>query len=219
MTEKTSHIRSYVRRQGRMTTAQQQALQQHWTRYGLTLATTPLTEQFSQAAPYVLEIGFGMGEALLASATAYPDHNFLGIEVHRPGIGKLLAGAAAANLTNLKVIAEDAVQVLQQAIPDRTLTVVRLFFPDPWPKQRHHKRRLVQPDFIQLLSKKLIVGGVLHMATDWNDYAQQIQRLLTNTANFVAIKVPPMPRPSTRFEQRGLRLGHSIDDFLFQKNA
>ena len=216
-------VRSFVRRQGRLTPGQQRALKQYWPRYGLKLSSRPISldSVFNRHAPCILEIGFGMGDALLELASRYPGNNYLGIEVHRPGVGSLLRRLAANHLHHVRVISEDATVVLQQMIADQALDAVYLFFPDPWPKKRHHKRRLVQHDFVALLRRKLRPGGVFHMATDWSDYARHMLQVVADDHGFVNLagegcfSPRPLYRPLTRFEQRGQRLGHEVFDLVW----
>jgi tRNA (guanine-N7-)-methyltransferase len=218
-------IRSFVLRQGRMTAAQQSGLELHWPQKGLLRENGLLNiEQiFGRSAPTILEIGFGMGASLLQMAQAAPAKNFIGIEVHRPGVGKLLHDMAAVGVDNIRVYCDDAVEVLQHCIADNSLDSVQIFFPDPWHKKRHNKRRLIQPEFVQLLHRKLKTGGVLHAATDWQDYAEHILAVMQAAPNFrnCADKdYAPRPeyRPKTKFEQRGERLGHGVWDIIFAKS-
>ena len=216
-------IRSFVRREGRMTRAQHRALVDFWPRFGIAADAAlldPVTV-FGRRAPLVLEIGFGDGESLAVMASANREINFLGVEVHRPGIGHLLLRAATLDLNHLRVICADAVVALQCQIPDEGLDRIQIFFPDPWPKMRHHKRRLIQPAFVTLVAQKLKLGGQLHIATDDEDYAHGILSLLnatpelTNQAignGFISRRAS---RPVTRFERRGQRLGHAVWDLLF----
>jgi len=220
--ERRRPIRSFVRREGRITGAQQRALDTLWERFGVA-ADIPLelNALFGREAPRVLEIGFGDGEALVCMAQAHPEIDYLGIEVHRPGVGHLLQRAAALELINLRVLCADAVTVLEQQVPAHCLDRVQIFFPDPWPKKRHHKRRLIQPEFVALLARRLKTGGHLHLATDWADYAEQMLEVLNASADFVntATAFAPRPdsRPLTKFEQRGQRLGHPVWDLVFQR--
>lgn len=217
-------IRSFVRREGRMTDAQRRALETLWPKYGLEPGESPLDLDalFGRRAPRLLEIGFGMGDALLEMAERHPENDYLGIEVHRPGVGRLLARLEEKGLRNVRVICADAVEVLRKAIPDASLDAVYLFFPDPWPKKRHHKRRIVQPPFVALLGQKLTHGGILHMATDWEDYAQYMLAVLSaapgfaNTAGPGAFTPRQEERPMTKFERRGERLGHPVWDLVFR---
>lgn len=216
-------IRSFVLRQGRMTGAQQSGLEL-LPQKGLMLEDGVLNceKAFGRSAPTVLEIGFGMGTSLLQMAQAAPDKNFIGIEVHRPGVGKLLHDMADAGVDNIRVYCDDAVEVLQHCIVDASLAGVQIFFPDPWHKKRHNKRRLIQPEFVQLLHRKLQNDGVLHIATDWQDYAEHILTVMQAASNFkncADANYAPRPeyRPKTKFEQRGERLGHGVWDIIFRK--
>ncbi|HEX4050201.1 MAG TPA: tRNA (guanosine(46)-N7)-methyltransferase TrmB [Steroidobacteraceae bacterium] len=207
-------------RAGRITPAQQRALEELWPRYGADLegAGLDLPTLFGRRAPCTLEIGFGNGDNLLARAAAEPGRNFLGVEVHRPGVGHLLLGAAEAQLSNLRVIVHDAVPVVQH-LPVESLEEVQVLFPDPWPKKRHHKRRLLQPAFIARLAAALRPAGRLHIVTDWQPYAQQIGAdLAVCEALMNAAQLPQLAassRLATRFERRGTRLGHGIHEFLY----
>lgn len=220
-----SRIRSFVRREGRMTHAQRRALATLWGRFGVDASVAPLDPAtlFERRAPLVLEIGFGDGESLAAMASADPMVNYLGLEVHRPGIGHLFLRAEALALTNLRVMCADAVDVLERQTPDGCLDRAQIFFPDPWPKARHHKRRLIQSYFVTLLVHKLKPGGQLHIATDCEDYAHSILDLLKATPELVnqaagnGFAPRPVYRPLTRFEQRGWRLGYAIRDILFAR--
>ncbi|MEW5893692.1 MAG: tRNA (guanosine(46)-N7)-methyltransferase TrmB [Pseudomonadota bacterium] len=216
-------IRSFVLRAGRMGPGQIKALQELGPRFLLPYRPEPLDldAAFGRSAPKVLEIGFGMGDSTAQIAAAHPQIDYLGVEVHTPGVGALLKRIGEHNLTNLRLIQHDAVEVLQHMIPDASLDGVHIFFPDPWHKKRHHKRRLIQPAFIALLVKKLKPGAYLHLATDWQDYAEQMlevlgnEPLLANTAEGYAPK--PDYRPLTKFEQRGLKLGHGVWDLVFRR--
>ena len=218
-------IKSFVMRAGRMTEGQKRGLEQGWPRFGLELEQGPLdfAQLFGRTAPVTLEIGFGMGQATLEMAAAAPEQDFIGIEVHRPGVGALLAGVIAGELSNLRVYSCDAIEVLNQCIPDNSLDRLLLFFPDPWHKARHHKRRIVQPDWVQRVRRKLKVGGVLHMATDWQPYAEQMLEVLSaafgmnNLAEDGTYVPRPSERPITKFERRGERLGHGVWDLKFQR--
>jgi tRNA (guanine-N7-)-methyltransferase len=217
-------IHSFVRREGRMTRAQEQALARLWPRYGLEADTRlDFDACFRRQAPRTLEIGFGNGDTLACMADQEPATDFIGIEVHRPGIGHLLLKLERRDPDNIRVFCADAVQVLKNCLPDASLDRVLLFFPDPWPKKRHHKRRIVQPDFVDLLARKLRAGGMLHMATDWEDYAQHMLEVMAGPASFGNQAGPgstssrPDYRPVTKFEQRGLRLGHRVCDLLFER--
>jgi tRNA (guanine-N7-)-methyltransferase len=210
-------IRSYVLRQSRTTPAQRRALEELFPKYGLAFSTSPIDPQqiFGRHAPLVLEIGSGMGETTIEIARAHPATDFIAIEVHGPGVGSLLKLIAAEELSNLRVIRHDAVEVLERMIPDGALAAIHLFFPDPWPKKRHHKRRLVQPAFAALAARKLAGAGYLHAATDWPDYAAQIERVLSAEPLLEATQHGNIDRPSTKFERRGLGLGHPVRDLLF----
>jgi len=218
-------VRSFVRRAGRMTPGQQSAMETLWPRYGVEVGPGVLdfVTLFGSAAPVVVEIGFGMGQSLLTLARQNPQNNYLGIEVHRPGVGALLAGLAEHQLTNVRVIMADAKEILEAHIASGTLAALLLFFPDPWPKVRHQKRRLVQPDFVNLLASKLSDGGYFHMATDWENYAQQMLEVasncqsLDNAAGVGQFTPRPDSRPVTKFERRGQKLGHGVWDLLFVK--
>ncbi len=218
------NIRSFVRRQGRITEGQQRALDQLWPQFGLEAdGVLDLATVFSRTAPRTLEIGFGNGEALAQMAAAAPDEDFLGIEVHRPGVGHLLLRLEEAGLSNVRAICDDAVNVLRDHLPDRCLDRALLFFPDPWPKKRHHKRRILQPEFIQLLAQKLKPGGHFHMATDWQPYAEHMLAEMEaasqfhNCAGSGQYAERPAYRPTTKFERRGRRLGHGVWDLLYQR--
>jgi tRNA (guanine-N7-)-methyltransferase len=220
-------IRSYVLRQGRMTDLQEKAYQTYWNQWGVRPGEQRLNlaDLFGREAPLVMEIGFGMGASLLSMARRAPEKNFIGIEVHRPGVGKLLAMMAEQEVTNIRIFCHDAVDVLESRIVDNVLERVQVFFPDPWHKTRHHKRRLIQPEFARLLHKKLCVGGQVHLATDWQNYARQMLAVMDETEGFVNVAgsgqyIPrPESRPLTKFEQRGQRLGHGVWDLLFEKIA
>jgi tRNA (guanine-N7-)-methyltransferase len=218
-------IRSFVRREGRMTDAQRLALDTLWATRGLEIGSAPVdpVALFPSCRSITLEIGFGMGQTLAELAAREPDTGFIGIEVHRPGIGKLLALAEQQQLANLRVFCADAVEVLERALPDGALDRVLLFFPDPWPKKRHHKRRLVQPAFAELVWRKLRDGGVFHLATDWEPYAVWMLEVMEaaggwrNTAGTGCYAPRPESRPLTRFELRGQRLGHGVWDLLYER--
>lgn len=217
-------IKSFVLRQGRITKGQRQALQEHWQQYGLQIedGMLPLEKLFG-GRPLILEIGFGNGESLVDMAQQQDHNEFIGIEVHRPGVGKIIADARNKNIKNLKVYCADAAEVLKQCIPDKSLDRVQIFFPDPWHKRRHHKRRLIQGEFIDLVINKLKPGGRIHVATDWQHYAEQVVTELKINPQLknMATDSDYCPRPSyrheTKFERRGLKLGHGIWDIVFQK--
>ncbi len=216
-------VRSFVLRQGRMSPAQQRALDELLPRHGLPFAGAPLDWQhvFGRAAPVVLEIGFGMGATTAEIAAAHPERDFVGIEVHAPGVGSLLRELDRRALANVRVIRHDAVEVVDAMIPPGSLAGIHVFFPDPWPKKRHHKRRLLKPDFVHALALRLAPGGYLHIATDWSDYAEEmlatlgVERLLANTVEGFAPR--PESRPQTKFERRGTRLGHPVFDLVFSR--
>jgi len=219
----TRPVRSYVLRAGRMGSGQQRALQELGPRF--VLPFEPRQADFAQAfgrqAPRVLEIGFGMGDATARIAAALPETDFIGVEVHPPGVGALLRLIGEQGLNNVRIVRHDAVEVLREMVAPASLAGVHLYFPDPWHKKRHHKRRLVQPAFVALVASRLQPGGYLHCATDWEPYAQQMLQVLgaeptlVNTAEGFAPR--PAWRPLTRFEQRGLRLGHGVRDLLFRR--
>jgi tRNA (guanine-N7-)-methyltransferase len=216
-------VRSFVLRAGRMGTGQARALEEYGPRFLIPYAAAPLDLEaaFGRAAPKILEIGFGMGDSTATIAASLPGHDYLGVEVHTPGVGALLKRIGEGNLSNIRIIQHDAVEVLEHMIQDASLDGIHIFFPDPWPKKRHHKRRLIQPDFVAKLASKLKPGGYLHLATDWEDYAMQMlevlngERRLANTAKDYASR--PDYRPLTKFEKRGLKLGHGVWDLIFRK--
>ena len=216
-------IRSFVLRQGRVTDAQRRACEQWLPRFGIPYAEAPLDfdRAFGRAAPRFLEIGFGMGETTAAIAARHPDNDYLGVEVHTPGVGSLLKRVVERDLANVRVIQHDAVEVLEHMIAPQSLDGAHVFFPDPWPKKRHHKRRLLQPAFVALLASRMKPGAYLHVATDWEDYALQIlevlsvEPLLANAADAFAPR--PAHRPLTKFENRGLKLGHRVWDVVFRR--
>ena len=218
-------VRSFVLRAGRATVGQQRALAQLWPKYGVEFSHTTLDLHalFGRAAPRMLEIGFGAGEALLEFATAHPEIDCIGVEVHRPGVGHLLLGAEAATLRNVRVICHDAVEVLQHQLAPASIDLVHVFFPDPWPKKRHHKRRLIQPSFVELLAKAIAPGGTLRLATDWEPYAQQMREVIDASPTFVNVAADTgfvarsADRALTRFERRGQRLGHGVWDLEYRR--
>jgi len=217
------HIRSFVLRQGRVSPAQQRACEELLPRFGIPYAAQPLDLKlaFGRNAPRILEIGFGMGDSTAAIALAHPENDYLALEVHTPGVGNLLKLIDAQQIANIRIIQHDAVEVLRDMIVANTLDGVHVFFPDPWHKARHNKRRLIQAPFIAQLVDKLKPGGYIHVATDWQDYAGQVlsvlsaEPLLENTAADYAPR--PVYRPLTKFEQRGIRLGHGVWDLLFRR--
>lgn len=216
-------IRSFVLRQGRMSNAQTRALETLLPRWGIPYQETllDLDTAFGRTAPKILEIGFGMGDSTAAIAAAHPQNDYLGIEVHGPGVGSLLNQIEALSLSNLRVIQHDAVEVLKHMIAPASLDGVHIFFPDPWHKKKHHKRRLIQPEFVALLTEKLKPGGYLHAATDWQEYAEHILTVLAAEPKLAnsAVDFSPKPdyRPLTKFEQRGIKLGHGVWDIVFKK--
>jgi tRNA (guanine-N7-)-methyltransferase len=217
------HIRSFVLRQGRVSNAQARNHEEGMPRWGIPYLAAPLdlNTAFGRDAPKILEIGCGMGETTASIAAAHPENDYLGIEVHTPGVGSLLKEIAERELVNLRVIQHDAVEVVRDMIAPATLAGIHIFFPDPWPKKRHHKRRLIQPTFVALLTSRLTPGGYIHCATDWQEYAEQMievlsaEPLLENTAEGFAPR--PDYRPQTKFESRGLRLGHGVWDVVFRR--
>ena len=227
MNETHRPIRSFVMRAGRMTSGQERALAELWPRYGIEYSPAPLSldQVFGRHAPRTLEIGFGNGEHLASLAAAYPARDYLGVEVHRPGVGHLLMLADTRQLTNLRISTHDAVEVLREQIVPGALDELLVLFPDPWHKKRHHKRRLIQPPFVELIAERLAPGGMLRLATDWEPYAQQMLEVLSASPSF-RNESPSgdwMPRPEerapTRFEKRGARLGHGVWDLAFQRTS
>ena len=223
MQQRSSHIRSFVLRQGRVSNAQQRCYDTLMPQHGIRYSTQvlDLDTVFGRDAPKILEIGFGMGETTAAIAHAHPHNDYLAIEVHTPGVGSLLKQIEEKQLSNIRIIQHDAVEVLRDMLADSVLDGVHIFFPDPWHKARHNKRRLIQPPFVAQLVQKLKSGGYIHVATDWQDYAEQVlavlsaEPLLENTAADYAPR--PDYRPLTKFEQRGLRLGHGVWDLVFRR--
>ena len=216
-------VRSFVRRAGRLTNSQERALEELWPVYGVEFDGQPIRFDalFGRVAPVVLEIGFGNGETLVQQAAEHPESDFLGIEVHEPGVGHCLLKARDAGVDNLRLIRHDAVEVLDTMIPAGTLSRVNLYFPDPWPKKRHHKRRIVQLRFLESIAERLTAGGSLHIATDWANYAEHIDATIRESGRFecaerrVHAGDQPLDRPGTKFERRGLRRGHRIWDWRF----
>lgn len=221
--EKKRSIRSFVRRAGRITPSQQRALDELWPTYGIDCGTDPLNFESLFPRPVVLEVGFGNGETLVEQAAANPDKNFIGIEVHEPGVGHCLLKTEEAGIRNLRVIAHDAIEILAKQVPPRSLSRINLYFPDPWPKKRHHKRRIVQPAFLDLVAGRLADGGTLNIATDWADYAEHIDDVFSRSNRFTCTERRehdgdrPLDRPQTKFERRGLKKGHSIVDWCFRR--
>ncbi|MFC4654898.1 tRNA (guanosine(46)-N7)-methyltransferase TrmB [Rheinheimera marina] len=218
-------IRSFVLREGRLTKGQQRSLDLFWPTMGLEHQATSydFSQIFGRQAPLVLEIGFGMGKSLVQMAKEAPEKDFIGIEVHKPGVGACLGEAETHAVKNLRLFEHDAVEILEQSVADNTLDTVQLFFPDPWHKKRHHKRRIVQPEFVQLLRRKLKPGGVFHMATDWENYAEHMLEVMSAAEGYQNLSasndyVPrPDHRPLTKFENRGVNLGHGVWDLMFKK--
>jgi tRNA (guanine-N7-)-methyltransferase len=221
----TRSIRSFVRRTGRLTPGQEKALDELWPVYGIDYTPVPLalSSIFEMDQPTILEIGFGNGESLVALAKDNRDRNYIGVEVHEPGVGHCMMQADEADLNNLRLISHDAIDVLQQQIPDQSLVRVNLYFPDPWPKKRHHKRRILQHPFLELVAARLNDDGMLHIATDWENYAEHIDELIAESELFDVDErrehegENALDRPVTKFEQRGLRKGHKIFDWRLRK--
>jgi len=217
-------VRSFVLRQGRLTKGQDDALKRLWPLFGIERGDTELQVEtlFHQPAPVTLEIGFGDGVSLATMAAAAPDKNFIGIEVHRPGVGRLLHLIEEKKLTNVRVMDDDAVQIFKHRIPEKSLDRVQLFFPDPWHKKRHNKRRIVQDEFVELIASSLKEKGVFHLATDWEEYAEHMAEVMEASDKFTSMASSPFTekpeeRPTTKFETRGLKLGHGVWDLLYEK--
>ncbi|MBT8058198.1 MAG: tRNA (guanosine(46)-N7)-methyltransferase TrmB [Gammaproteobacteria bacterium] len=227
--DKSAHrpVRSYVLRGGRLTDGQKRALDELWPRYGINGSEgfLDLRDLFGNPGPVILEIGFGDGDATWRMAQAHPRENYLGVEVHRPGVGRLLLMLERHGLENVRVACEDAVAFLEDRVPPASLDGVRIYFPDPWPKKRHHKRRLVNPLFVALLAGKLKAGGILHLATDWLPYAEHMLEVMRDAPDFENLSASgdycPKPawRPDTKYERRGERLGHPVRDLVFRRTA
>ena len=220
-------IRSFVRRQGRITESQKKAINDLWPQYGLALKRGLLDVEKTfarKAARTIVEIGFGNGHSLSCMAEQSPSNNYIGMEVHKPGVGSLLINIREKELTNIRFYWDDAVEVLDQCIGVDSLDGVQLFFPDPWHKRRHNKRRIIKPEFVDLISSRLKSGGYFHMATDWEDYAQYMMSVMSerndfnNKAGLNEYSLKPDYRPNTKFEKRGERLGHGVWDLIFVKN-
>jgi len=217
-------IRSFVRRAGRLTASQTRALDEHWPTYGVEFSPAPLDFEtvFGRTAPLILEIGFGNGESLVQQASEHPDWDFLGIDVHDPGVGHCILKAEAAGVENLRLVNHDAIEVLAHQIPNASLARTNLYFPDPWPKKRHHKRRIVQHDFLETIADRLDENGTLNIATDWAPYAQHIDEVVSEFPRFECIArrehdgEQPLDRPRTKFERRGLKKGHRIVDWCYR---
>ncbi len=223
--KKLRTVKSFVRREGHMTQAQRVALEHLWSKYGLEPGgdSVHFREVFKREAPIFLEIGFGMGDALFALACAHPENDYLGAEVYRPGIGRLLARLEESSISNVRVYQGDAVEVLRQCIPDASLSGVYVFFPDPWPKRRHHKRRLIQPDFVTLISQKLKHHGIFHLATDWENYARHMMKVISADRDFhnlsgeACFSEERGDRRPTKYERRSKQVGHRVWDLRFQR--
>ncbi len=217
------HIRSFVRRQGRISLAQERYYAETLPRFSIPYApqALDLAAAFGRNAPHILEIGFGMGETTAAIAAAHPENDYLGVEVHTPGVGALCKQLAERPLHNVRIIQHDAVEVVRDMLPEGSLDGIHIFFPDPWPKKRHHKRRLIQPPFVALLASRLKAGAYFHCATDWEEYGQQMLDVLSAEPSLMntAAGFAPRPdyRPLTKFENRGLKLGHGVWDVIFRK--
>jgi tRNA (guanine-N7-)-methyltransferase len=217
-------IRSYVLRQGRFSRGQQRAYEELLPRFGVPYQRKPLDLQalFGRAAPVIAEVGFGMGETTARIAAENPSNDYLGIEVHTPGVGSLLRQLEERALTNVRIVTHDAVEVLRDMVPPAALAGIHVFFPDPWPKKRHHKRRLLQAEFAALACERLKPGGYIHVATDWQEYAEHVLAVLSATPGLVnsaaAFAPRPATRPETKFERRGLKLGHGVWDILFTRS-
>jgi len=220
-------IRSFVLRKGRLTTAQQHALDELWPHYGIENRETLLdfSDHFERSSDVVLEIGFGNGESTWRMAQQEPEKNFIGVEVHEPGIGHLMLALEKHAIENVRIVCQDAVPFLQARIPAGSLAGVRIYFPDPWPKKRHHKRRLVQPDFVDLLARCMAHDAIFHLATDWQPYADHVLEVMQSRTDFVNLSATgdycerPAWRPHTKYEARGERLGHEVRDLLYRRTA
>jgi tRNA (guanine-N7-)-methyltransferase len=218
-------VRSFVLRAGRLTEGQQRALTELWPRYGVEegKGELDLASLFGNDLPVIMEIGFGNGEATWQMANNEPGRNFLGVEVHKPGVGHLLLKIEEYQIGNLRIACQDAVELLRKRIPDQALSGVRIYFPDPWPKKRHHKRRIVQRPFIDLLARKMNPGGILHLATDWEPYAEHMLEVMKASTDFENLSpdggtgTKPEWRPETKYEKRGERLGHGVYDLVFRR--
>ncbi|MCK5664982.1 MAG: tRNA (guanosine(46)-N7)-methyltransferase TrmB [Thiotrichaceae bacterium] len=217
-------VRSFVLRQGRLTRGQEQAIELVWPVYGIERNESELELEslFKRSAPVTLEIGFGDGVSLAEMAKSAPERDFIGIEVHRPGVGRLLHLIDEQGLSNVRVMDDDAVEIIKNRIPEQSLDRVQLFFPDPWHKKRHNKRRIVQPEFVSLIASRLKVGGVFHLATDWEPYAEHMAEVMEASTEFTSLadspySLKPESRPTTKFERRGLKLGHGVWDLLYAK--
>ena len=218
-------VRSFVLRGGRLTEGQKRALEELWPCFGIEPGEGELdfATLFGNDHPLIVEIGFGNGEATWRMAAAHPEENYLGVEVHRPGVGRLLLMLEEHDIHNVRIACEDAVDFLGKRVPPASLEGVRIYFPDPWPKKRHHKRRIIQRPFVDLLAQKMKPGGILHMATDWEPYAEHMLEVMHEAPEFENLSAnggacrQPQWRPSTKYEQRGERLGHAVSDLLFRR--
>ena len=216
-------VRSFVLRQGRLTKGQSLALETSWPIYGIERGdrSLDLSALFEKTAPITLEIGFGNGVSLATMAENAPDKNFIGIEVHRPGVGRLLHLIEEKSLKNVRVMDDDAVQIIKKRIPEKSLDCVQLFFPDPWHKKRHNKRRIVQTEFVSLIASRLKTNGIFHLATDWEPYAEHMAEVMEASSEFASLSDTPFSpkpteRPTTKFETRGIKLGHGVWDLLYR---
>ena len=222
-------VRSFVIRGGRLTPGQERAIDRLWPKFGIDKKSQAgrldFEQVFGRKAPVIAEIGFGNGDATWQTAQAHPEQNFIGIEVHRPGVGRLLMALEECDLSNVRIACEDAVEFLDEHIAPASLDGIRIYFPDPWPKKRHHKRRIVQPGFIQQLARCMKPGAILHLATDWKPYAEHMSEVLTGSSEFRNLAEEgdycPKPdwRPETHFERRGKRLGHEVFDLLYERDS
>lgn len=218
-------VRSYVLRGGRLTTGQERALRELWPRFGIenSAGLLDLKLLFGNSAPVIMEIGFGNGEATWQMASAHPEVNFIAVEVHRPGVGHLLLKIEEHAIGNIRIACADATEFLRKRIPENSLDGIRIYFPDPWPKKRHHKRRIIQPSFVRALASRMQTGAILHLATDWEPYAEYMLEVLDSVDDLVNLSSSggycdkPGWRPETKYEQRGQRLGHMVKDLLFSK--
>jgi tRNA (guanine-N7-)-methyltransferase len=218
-------VRSFVLRGGRLTEGQKRALEELWPRFGIEDcdATLDFEKLFGNQAPVIMEIGFGNGEATWQMAGAYPKENYIGVEVHRPGVGRLLLQIEKQGIGNIRIACADAVEFLRNCVPRGSLSGVRIYFPDPWPKKRHHKRRIIQPSTVRLLASRMRPGAILHLATDWEAYAQHMLEMITSAEGFVNLSTrggfccKPDWRPQTKYEKRAERLGHKVRDLLFKR--
>ena len=218
-------IRSYVRRQGRVTSGQRSALERLWSKYGLDFEHCDESTIKPDASPIILEIGFGNGESLVEMASKHPDYQYLGVDVYVSGVGHLLLTLERREIKNVKIFLDDALNILEHCIEDDALTGINLFFPDPWPKQKHHKRRLVTADFTELIARKLKVKGLFHVATDWQHYADQIGSVIGGSGYFINVSEESgfqhilRDRPQTKFERRGVQLGHKVWNLMFGRGT